>query len=104
MIEGLQPEIAAVLPHLHKLSDEEKQEVLDIVNKLEEIQKYKKARENFMDFVAIVWPSFIEDLTTGLWARHFKMSLWAMIKDLSSIWHPDTQNPSLLLIFYPLGS
>jgi predicted phage terminase large subunit-like protein len=60
VIEGLQPEIAAVLPHLHKLSDEEKQEVLDIVNKLEEIQKYKKARENFMDFVAIVWPSFIE--------------------------------------------
>ena len=60
MIDGLQPEIAAVLPHLHKLSDEDKQEVLDIINKLEEIQKYEKARENFMDFVAVVWPAFIE--------------------------------------------
>ena len=60
MIDGLQPEIAAVLPHLHKLADEEKQEVLDIINRLEEIQKYKKARENFMDFVSVVWPAFIE--------------------------------------------
>ena len=60
MIDGLQPDIAAVLPHLHKLADEEKREVLDIIKRLEDIQKYKKARENFMDFVAVAWPAFIE--------------------------------------------
>ncbi len=30
MIDGLQPEIAAVLPHLHKLADEEKIPLIDV--------------------------------------------------------------------------
>ena len=60
MIEGIDPDIISALPHLHNLPDEEKREILDIIEKLEEIQKYKKARLNFMDFVHAVWPGFIE--------------------------------------------
>jgi predicted phage terminase large subunit-like protein len=60
VIEGIDPDIISALPHLHNLPDDEKREILDIIEKLEEIQKYKKARLNFMDFVHAVWPGFIE--------------------------------------------
>ena len=50
-LEGLSPDLISALPHLGNLDDEDKREVLDIIDRLQEIQSYKNARLNFMDFV-----------------------------------------------------
>jgi predicted phage terminase large subunit-like protein len=59
-LKGLSPDLISALPHLGNLDDEDKREVLDIIDRIQEIQSYKNARLNFMDFVHMVWPSFIE--------------------------------------------
>ena len=59
-LEGLNPDLILALPNLHELDDEDKREALDILDRLQELQSYKNARLNFMDFVHMVWPSFIE--------------------------------------------
>jgi AAA+ ATPase superfamily predicted ATPase len=48
-IEGLSPDLISALPNLGHLGDEDKREVLDIIDRLQELQSYKNARLNFMD-------------------------------------------------------
>lgn len=45
---------------ISNLPDEDKRDLLDILDRLDELRKNKKAKESFLEFVRMVWPSFIE--------------------------------------------
>jgi len=47
-------------PNISGMSNEEKRDLLDIMDRIEEIRLHKGARDSFINFVKLVWPSFIE--------------------------------------------
>ncbi len=52
--------VEATVPNISVMSNEEKRDLLDIIDRIDEIRANKKARESFLEFVKLVWPSFIE--------------------------------------------
>ena len=51
---------SSAVNNLSSLSEEEKRELLDVIDRLQGIAAFKSARTSFMSFVGMVWPSFIE--------------------------------------------
>ena len=45
---------------IQSIPDEDKRDILDIIDRLDELRANKKAQQNFLEFVRRVWPAFIE--------------------------------------------
>ena len=53
-------DLSAVLPQISALPDNEKEDILDLVERIQETRRYQEARDDFMHFVREVWPAFVE--------------------------------------------
>ena len=47
-------------PVLSQISPDEQREILDIMDRLDEVRSFASARADFISFVNLVWPAFIE--------------------------------------------
>jgi len=56
---SLDIDLDSALKHIDRLSGEDKEYVLGLLEKRERLQKIERARESFIDFVKLVWPDFI---------------------------------------------
>jgi len=61
-----------LLPQLNQISQEELREVLDIMDQLDELRSRKKAREDYLNFVRLVWPAFIQGSHHKIMAEAFE--------------------------------
>lgn len=60
------------LRHIDRLSGEDKEYVLNLLEKRERLQKIEKARGSFIDFVKLVWPDFIPGAHHYIMAEAFE--------------------------------
>ena len=74
--------IRAALPNLSRLPPDEQREILDIMDRLDDMDAQEESRQDFMHFVGQMWPSFIEGAHHQIMAEKFQAILNGDLKRL----------------------
>jgi len=69
---SLDIDLSSALKNLDRLSPEDKERVVELLDKREHLHKVEQAREHFLEFVKLMWPQFIPGPHHVLMAEAFE--------------------------------
>ena len=74
--------IGQMIPKLNQMPPDELRDVLDILDRLDDLRSRKKSRDDYLDFVKLVWPAFIQGSHHKIMAEAFERIVKGDLKRL----------------------